>query len=1454
MVRRVSVACLLALVLLVSATAPGLARHTDPPQNHDEPTAQDTAMRLWLHCCDERTFDGEETSGGNADEIASATQTEGSTTYTFSEADEGMEYAFARDHGPVDVDASLRFEWAGGWDLEVLLKTTETGTTLADQTGDLQAADTPSGIQQDTRTFSFTDVTLPEGENLEIEVRASAKQDPVPQGATVSLIADHEDSRLDLQGDLLSKQLWTHTPADNPRSEFNLDAPESERQIQATYVLTSAFGADGLSLSDGTIRARDEDGDLVDMTPGTSGDQVITISHTEGSGPEQVWKMTRSWNYSEEREPGRYTMEARLRSNQDDQLSDTTSLILGAGIDISVRGLSTREVRPEENATYRVVVSNRAARDVEVKLRLDGADPWDAVLSSPTIVVPDDGERLVDLKVTPDATAQDGDERTVSIEADPQNEPRIDPVSTNVTTRAVDETRLEQVVEVIEEPEGEIAPGGNRSFTVAIFNNGTVRDELFLTRAQVPDGWTASFDEESFALDPGERRQVEVTVHAAQDAEVDSEHEIVVEVQSATDADAAEQASVTMVVGVFVDYDITVLDRIRTVPMDSDGAIWRFEVTSRSNVQIQVVALLPGGETFRGDNDMTIDPGETAESYAFYSFSACDDPPALSIHPSREDAPVKSVDLVACGQEGFTARELMVEPRADFDEISGVFTTRSRATAEPGESVTFPVRVSNVGTESYDSVAIDASRAPPEWNVSFIGWDDPAIESYSNSGPSDADCGWFCGSATVNVSVPENASAGKHEITVTATSKTAQPATGSFTYVVEVAPERDVTVRAVEDSLAVQPGGDALFNVVVDNQGNVRETIDTSVDAGQLPGEWTMRPLASTVEVPPSSKRVVTTVLSPPESASAGETGSVDVTAATGFGTTDEFELTATVVEAADVELSAPFTGGSVEPGTAIPYDVQVTNQGTAIRNISLSTSEVPEGFNVTLRQDDENVSSVSVDPGATANVTLRIHVPEDAAGLVGTVLEASPAGETGSATLALNATIRAVQDVRLQVQPRHRVVPGGQPAEYVVTVFNRGTANDTFFVCVPDLTGSCHQTLSQGPWTESVSQPRVAVQAKDSRSVLLTVVPEEDATPGATRRTPITARSVDDPSVSSTRTVETEVLKRDVGFASTGDAVGAAPGQTVTAAPIVENRGNDGDVFAIEIVSAPDGWSVDATPEVRIQAGGSSPARIQVTPPPDAEKGVYGLQVRTFSKLDPTVEAETTTLIRVSDFRSRDVDDDGQPEYAVDSNDDPADGFESFAEISDAGIRTLVIKSGSFGDTVRTGYVLRTQENPVTKYRFWGPDGGVLTNVTAARILWQDSLGYLADVDGDGRVDFMYDEATDEIVRAVSVQGRDAYLVDGDGDGTMDTYYNHDRRITTTTGDHPGEDVAVDDDGDGSYDLVVNSATGESHAYTPVDAVARGFLLYGWLFLLGIAAIVLADVVFLVRVKGGSP
>lgn len=1467
MARRVSVAFLLVISLLL-ATAPAMARHTSPPENHDTLRPTDTKMRLWLSCeaggtperCeDHRNMTGQTPSGGGDDDlIASAPDDKGSRTYVFWERSlrdekDPAEWSFRRDYGPVDASARLRFLWEGEWTVWANL-TSSDGTVLA--SSEARTLGATGSLQEANRDFDHDAFTLEQGENLHmtIEVLAGGSS----PGAEVFLVVGDggDPSRLTLEGDLVGTQLWTHTPTDIPRSIFRLDAPESDRRIQSTYVLTSAFGADGLSLSDGTIRGRNETGDLIDLTPNSTG-RLIDITRRVGEGAEHVWEMTRSWNYSEERDPGRYTLEARLTSNTGDLIVDETTVTLGAGIDVSIRGLSTREVRPGENATYRLVVDNRAGRDVEVDLRLDGVGTWDARLSSPTIVVPDEGQRLVDLKVTPDASAQDGDEQQITVEADPQDEPDIDPVSTTVTTRAVDESRFEPFLELTEDPDGEIAPDGKRNFTVTATNNGTVRDDLFLTRADVPDGWTVEFSEDSFSLDPGERRQVDVTVRAPSDAELDSEHDIAVEVQSSGDADATAQATATMVVGVFVDYDVEVLDRIRTVPDPTAGVMWRFEITSRSNVEIEVVAT--GPTTLRGENDLTIGPGETAESYAFDEFPNCDDPATLLVSPRRADAPEKEIDLVACKQEGYVERELLVEPRRDFNVITGVVTTKSRDIVEPGESTIFPVRVSNVGTENYDSVALDVVGAPPGWSVDFLAWDDPAIESYSNSKQSDADCGWFCESTPMNVTVPENASAGKHEIVVAATSKTPEAATGTFTYIVEVTPERNVSVRAVEDSLDVQPGGDAIFNLVVDNQGNVRETIDTTVDAGQLPGEWTMRPLASRIEVPPNGERYVTTILSPPDAASTGQTGSIDVTATTDFGTRDDLQLTATVVESPDIAMSAPFTGGSVEPGTAIPYDVQITNEGSALRTVSLGSSAVPPGFNVTLQQDGGNVSSVTLDAGASTNVTARIHVPEDAAGLVGTVLRASPDGGSGTATLALNATILETHDVHVSIDPRRRVVPAGQGVDYVVTVANRGTGDHLF--CVALLaSGPCPQTRSEGAWTESVSQSLVNVPAKDSRSVLLTVVPDQDAPPGATRITRVTAVSVHEESVDedheivqSTRQVRTEVLKRDVAFAPADEAVGAAPGQTVTAAPIVENQGNDGDVFGIEIVQAPDGWSVDPTAEIRVAAGASSPAPIRVTPPPDAERGSYGLQVRAFSKLDPSVEAETTTLIRVADFRSRDVDDDGHPEYAVDANDDTADGFESFAEISDAGVRTVVIESGAFGETVRTGFILRTQENPVPSYRFWGPDADVLTNVTAARILRQDSLGYLADVDDDGSVEFMYDEATDETVRAVSVQGRNAYLVDADDDGTMDTYYNHDRGITTTAADHPGEDVAVDEDGDGSYDLVVNGATGASHGYSPLDAIARGFLLYGWLFLLGIAAIVLADVVFLVRVKGGS-
>ena len=81
-------------------------------------------------------------------------------------------------------------------------------------------------------------------------------------------------------------------------------------------------------------------------------------------------------------------------------------------------------------------------------------------------------------------------------------------------------------------------------------------------------------------------------------------------------------------------------------------------------------------------------------------------------------------------------------------------------------------------------------------------------------------------------------------------------------------------------------------------------------------------------------------------------------------------------VESDSVTLYTPFTKISVPPGESIDYSIDVINNSKEIRNVDISLSGIPRGWNYDLKSGGWKIGQVSVLPGERKNVSLKLEVP----------------------------------------------------------------------------------------------------------------------------------------------------------------------------------------------------------------------------------------------------------------------------------------------------------------------------------------------------------------------------------------------------------------------------------------------------------------------------------------------
>ncbi|HNT93287.1 MAG: hypothetical protein KDB91_06395 [Bacteroidales bacterium] len=86
--------------------------------------------------------------------------------------------------------------------------------------------------------------------------------------------------------------------------------------------------------------------------------------------------------------------------------------------------------------------------------------------------------------------------------------------------------------------------------------------------------------------------------------------------------------------------------------------------------------------------------------------------------------------------------------------------------------------------------------------------------------------------------------------------------------------------------------------------------------------------------------------------------------------------VNAIAAETDSILLYTPFTKISVPPGESIDYTIDVINNGTELEKLDLSVTNLPRGWNYTLKSGAWNVRQVAVLPGEKKSLSLRVEVP----------------------------------------------------------------------------------------------------------------------------------------------------------------------------------------------------------------------------------------------------------------------------------------------------------------------------------------------------------------------------------------------------------------------------------------------------------------------------------------------
>ncbi|HEX6197503.1 MAG TPA: NEW3 domain-containing protein [Jiangellaceae bacterium] len=290
-----------------------------------------------------------------------------------------------------------------------------------------------------------------------------------------------------------------------------------------------------------------------------------------------------------------------------------------------------------------------------------------------------------------------------------------------------------------------------------------------------------------------------------------------------------------------------------------------------------------------------------------------------------------------------------------------VITPYPSVAAEPGQTSTFDLQIMS---DESETVNVEVTEAPEGWTTVLRG--DGRQVSAVHTSPSEA------GEVQLDVSVPDDAEAGRHRVVVRASGAASGTSTLPLTLeIVEQAPQA-FELSAEYPSLQGDASETFNFNLTLENRSSQDATF--SIAAGGPQG-WTVnaRPAAqqqaASFTVPAGDSSSITVEAQPPEGVAAG-TYELGVQASGESGGPLQQVLNVEIIGSTSMTLSTANERLSMSgnAGEASTVTLVITNDGnTPLEGVELSSTP-PTDWEVEFEP-----SSVDVPAGQSTQVNARI-------------------------------------------------------------------------------------------------------------------------------------------------------------------------------------------------------------------------------------------------------------------------------------------------------------------------------------------------------------------------------------------------------------------------------------------------------------------------------------------------
>ncbi|UCG69692.1 MAG: hypothetical protein JSV09_01315, partial [Thermoplasmata archaeon] len=481
-----------------------------------------------------------------------------------------------------------------------------------------------------------------------------------------------------------------------------------------------------------------------------------------------------------------------------------------------------------------------------------------------------------------------------------------------------------------------------------------------------------------------------------------------------------------------------------------------------------------------------------------------------------------------------------------------ITTTQNEKTGDPGEEVSFEIKVTNQGNGN-DTIRF--SHIGDElgvWSVSNIDLEpDEFIFVYYN----------------ITIHPQHNTS----DIHITLNASSEGDASGlsydTLDLTIHVNPRYEVYLIANGTNQKKVSGGQSvIFNLTIQNRGTATDTYDI-VPKGTT-SSW-VTPETSTLTLDPDEKVTIEILVSPPEGTEVKlHNITINVTSQEDESATEEFNFYADVGATYDLFLSVATSSQTVDPGyTATFVGVTIENKGNAQDTFTFHITNMTAGWS------HSPLYSYSVPADESMSFDLDVTTTSTSApGYYELYLTAVSEGDdTKQQTITLTVKVNQIYDVELPSSVSGKNVEVGEVVTYLINVKNLGNGDDYIELW---LTGDVESwTWLYYNASENGSIIQISVPAGGTGTVILYLAPPLDYwdTHDGTEMLDINAESLNDPDIipaSDSVTVLTDVNHVYGVDILTGGFTAGDPGETLSFLFEVENTGTDTDNYNIRVDS----------------------------------------------------------------------------------------------------------------------------------------------------------------------------------------------------------------------------------------------------------------------------------------------